>query len=816
MQKWILLSLALLTLTATLQAQGQPADFKRAQEWRAKAESLVDNKVTAWGWGEEEGSLWYGVSRQQETDFFLVSPQGQKSPAFDKDALRSEFRRLNLGRPEILRLKLARSGLSLLTTAGMYAWDASAKRLSPSVAEFDELPPLDIRQTTQGSGSQTLIIFSNELSQPVETFWVTEDGRRMSYGKIAQGQSRTQNSYVGHVWLITDDKGNPLRTYRAELERSLARINSVAPVQPKPPTSPWIPSPTGESEVMIRNNNLVIRRPAGTEKALTTDGTAQDFYSQILGWAPNGKHLAVFQRIPGQNRIITIVRSSPGPGLQPEVMRIPYDKPGDKLPIDRVRIINIETGVVTKPAESLFGNLFETRPLRWLNDDTYAFLANERGHQRVEIFALNASAGSARSLVRETSPTFIDWTNKTSFEISPNGKEGLWMSERSGTNHLYLVNLESGEITRQVTSGPWIVREIVSVDWESRTVLFSVGGWLTSQDPVDLKLAKTNLDSGRSSLLTPNEGDTQWRFSPGGTAFVAESSQVDRAPSWELRDSLTGALRVSLSTATTSRLEAQGWKKPIRFKAKGRDGKTDIYGVIYLPTNLKKGVKLPVIENVYAGPHGAHVPRTFASWRSEQSLAELGFIVVQADGMGTNHRGKAFHDVAWKNLADAGFPDRIAWIKAAAKVYPEMDLTRVGIYGTSAGGQTALGALLLHNDFYRVAVSDCGCHDNRMDKVWWNEQWMGYPVGPHYGDQSNVTLAPRLKGKLLLMVGEVDTNVDPASTTQVVNALIAANKDFDFILAPNVGHGVLGTAYGRRRMEDFFLLHLVGVVAKRE
>jgi dipeptidyl aminopeptidase/acylaminoacyl peptidase len=195
-----------------------------------------------------------------------------------------------------------------------------------------------------------------------------------------------------------------------------------------------------------------------------------------------------------------------------------------------------------------------------------------------------------------------------------------------------------------------------------------------------------------------------------------------------------------------------------------------------------------------------------------QTLAELGFIVVQIDGMGTNWRSKAFHDVAWKNLADAGFPDRIAWIKAAAATHPQMDISRgVGIYGTSAGGQSALGGLLLHGGFYKVGVSDSGCHDNRMDKIWWNEQWMGWPIGPHYAAQSNVTLAPRLTGKLLLIVGELDTNVDPASTFQVADALIKAGKDFDLLLAPGVGHGVAGTAYGRRRLQDFFVRHLLGV-----
>ena len=217
-----------------------------------------------------------------------------------------------------------------------------------------------------------------------------------------------------------------------------------------------------------------------------------------------------------------------------------------------------------------------------------------------------------------------------------------------------------------------------------------------------------------------------------------------------------------------------------------------------------------MIESIYAGPQGAFVPKAFTALQRTQDLAELGFIVVQIDGMGTDQRSKKFHDVCWKNLGDAGLPDRILWIKAAAQQHPEMDLTRVGIYGTSAGGQSSLGGLLTHGDFYKVCVSDCGCHDNRMDKIWWNEQWMGWPVGPHYAEQSNVTLAPKLQGKLLLMVGEMDRNVDPASTMQVADALIKANKDFELFVMPGAGHGVARTPYGERRLKDFFVRHLLG------
>ena len=250
------------------------------------------------------------------------------------------------------------------------------------------------------------------------------------------------------------------------------------------------------------------------------------------------------------------------------------------------------------------------------------------------------------------------------------------------------------------------------------------------------------------------------------------------------------------------------------FTAKGRDGTTDIWGVVARPSRFDPRRKYPVIEYIYAGPHGSFVPKSFVAWNNMMAIAELGFVVVQIDGMGTANRSRAFHDVAWKNIGDAGFPDRILWHKAYAARNPWYDATRVGIFGGSAGGQNALGGLLFHPEFYKVAVSFAGCHDNRMDKIWWNEQWMGWPIGPEYEASSNVVHAHKLQGRLLLVVPELDTNVDPASTIQVVNALVQADKSFDLLVMPNEDHGGgrrgPSAAYGDRKMWDFFVQHLLG------
>jgi dipeptidyl aminopeptidase/acylaminoacyl peptidase len=296
--------------------------------------------------------------------------------------------------------------------------------------------------------------------------------------------------------------------------------------------------------------------------------------------------------------------------------------------------------------------------------------------------------------------------------------------------------------------------------------------------------------------------------------YVDTYSRVDLPTVSELRSTVDGAKLAELERADASELRRVGWTPPEVFVAKGRDGKTDIWGVIYRPSTFDAKKKLPVIESIYAGPRGSFVPKSFSPYSPLQAQAELGFIVVQIDGMGTSNRSKAFHDVAWQNLGDAGFPDRILWHKAVAAKYPYYDVLRVGIYGGSAGGQSALGALLFHGDFYKAAVSYAGCHDNRMDKIWWNEQWMGWPIGPQYAASSNVENAARLRGDLLLVVGELDTNVDPSSTMQVVAALLKAGKVFDLTVVPGAGHDAMRrdqyAAYGERKRFDFFVEHLLG------
>jgi dipeptidyl aminopeptidase/acylaminoacyl peptidase len=368
----------------------------------------------------------------------------------------------------------------------------------------------------------------------------------------------------------------------------------------------------------------------------------------------------------------------------------------------------------------------------------------------------------------------------------------------------------TGQVKNQITRGPWVVRSVVRVDEKNRQIWFNASGMHAGRDPYFLHLYRVNFDGSGLTAFTSEDGTHTVNWSPDQQTYVDTWQRVDQPAISVLKRASDQSVIMELERADASALVAAGWKMPEVFVSKARDGTTDIWGVIIRPTNFDPNRRYPVIENIYAGPQGSFVPKTFGTQGGMNALAELGFIVVQIDGMGTSNRSKAFHDVAWQNLGDAGFPDRILWHKAVASKYPYYDISRVGIYGGSAGGQNSTGGLLFHPDFYDVAFSSVGCHDNRMDKIWWNEQWMGWPIGPHYAASSNVDNAAKLQGKLMLLVGELDNNVDPSSTMQVVDALIRANKNFELIVVPGAGHGS-GGAFGLRKRNDWFVKHLLGI-----
>lgn len=568
-------------------------------------------------------------------------------------------------------------------------------------------------------------------------------------------------------------------------------------------------SPDKKQEAFLKNNNLYLRNVAdGSEKPLSFDGAPGDYYSNNIQWSPDSRKIAVMKVRDVEQRVIHFVEAAPDDQFQPILHSLSYTKPGDALPYRYPHIFIPEEEKQIKPDNALFKDPYNNRRLKWNADSKgVTFEYNQRGHQCYRALEIDAAHGEVRTLIEEKQKTFINYDRYFRHDLE-NGTEMIWMSERDNWNHLYLYDRLTGKVKHQITRGEWYVRKVIHVDESNRRIIFSANGMEEGEDPYLVRYYSIHFDGTGLACLTPEEGMHEAVFSNDYSYFVDTYSKVNMPPVTVLRDGETGQVLMEVEKADISQLQEAGWMAPEVFSAKGRDGQTDIWGVIVRPSHFDPEKKYPILEYVYAGPGSQHVPKTFSpSLRFLQSTAEIGFVVVMVDGMGTSFRSKAFEDVICKNLKDAGFPDRIAWIKAAAKKYSWMDIDRVGIFGGSAGGQNAMGGVLFHPRFYKAAYAGCGCHDNRMDKIWWNEQWMGFPVGEHYSESSNVDNAHLLTRPLMLMVGEMDTNVDPASTMQVVKALQEAGKEFELVVVPGVGH-TLGGPFGDRKRYDFFLKHL--------
>lgn len=573
-----------------------------------------------------------------------------------------------------------------------------------------------------------------------------------------------------------------------------------------------VTSPDGKWTAFIKNDNVYVREVAtGKEKQLSQDGTLSNYYSSYIQWSPDSKSVVSCRIRPVEKRYVYYVESSPADQAQPKLHKQEYAKPGDELRFKVPCIFEVESGRRLIPSTELFSHQYELSGPMW-NADSKAitFEYNERGHKVYRVLEMSAVDGSVRTLIEEKEEKYVNYPRIYRNYLG-DGKRIIWSSERDNYNHLYLYDRATGKPLNQITKGEWYVRGVQHVDEANEVIYFSANGMKKGEDPYLIHYYKINFDGSNLVELTPEEGMHQCWYSSDYKYLVDVYSKVDRAPIAVLRDAKNGKIRMQLDKADISALLANGWKAPEVFSAKGRDGKTDMWGVIYRPSNFDPSKKYPVIEYIYSGPGDQYVPKTFSSynwWMT--SLAELGFIVVQVDGMTTSFRSKEFEEVCYKNLKDAGLPDHIAWIKAAAQKYPYMDIDRVGIFGCSAGGQESTGAVLFHPEFYKAAYSACGCHDNRMDKIWWNELWMGYPVDESYSACSNVDNAHLLSRPLMLVVGELDDNVDPASTMQVANALIKANKDFELVVIPGAHH-TMGEDFGEHKRYDFFVRHLMGV-----
>ena len=645
------------------------------------------------------------------------------------------------------------------------------------------------------------------LNATLRPTWFEDDSKFWYFAQRPDGKKE---------WVVVDvATGTKSIVKQGDLPRE-AKPDSKRPprssTNDRPPfPSPRPTSPDGQRTAFVRDHNLWLRDSKTKEESqLSLEGKSGDSYTGECYWSPDSTKLVAIRRRPGGDRKVTLVESSPRDQVQPKVITYDYLKPGDPIAQSRPMLFDVTIRKAIEIEDRLFKNPWELGRIRWDEDGKrFTFFYNQRGHQVVRVIGVDAASGNAVAIINEECETFFDYSNKTYFRHLADG-DMIWMSQRSGWNHLYRINGQSGQVKNAITKGEWVVRGVDRVDEDAQQIWLRIVGYVKGEDPYLVHHARVNFDGTGFTLLDEGNGTHELQWSPDRKHFIDTYSRLDEPHTHVLRNA-DGKVILELETADISALKKLNWRPPELIALPGRDGKTTIYGYILRPTHLDPKRKYPVIEDIYAGPHSHFVTKEFRPILPSQSLAELGFIVVKMDGMGTNWRSRAFHDVAWKNLADSGFPDRVAVIKALAARHPEMDLSNgVGIFGGSAGGQSAMAGLLHHGDFYTVGVADCGCHDNRMDKIWWNEAWMGL-VGPHYAEQSNVTNAHKLKGKLMLIVGELDTNVDPASTMQVVNALVKADKDFDLLVMPGVGHGAAGHPYANRRQQDFFVRHLLGV-----
>lgn len=852
-----LLLLAPASIFPAALAQGSKADYARSAELPQKVRGKLRNAAIRPQW-LSDSSFWYLSSpRAGERRYWLVDAAGgTKSPLFDHDALARELSRLTSRELKAERLPIERiepdeGGLVLMLTGDPKLWrldrttGAVTEKPASDATPFHLSPLAEPARSTNG-GRDTSITFVNNTNESVKMFWVDTEGNRHPYDRLAPGGTASQHTFAGHVWVAVGHDGRELAWFRAEPRPSIGVVNNPAP---RPPEFED-PNPDGASdelnewalhgpalatasdepaidqrendpalaappfEPFIKDFNVWGRDAAGQEFPLSSDGSPNDPYDARFYWSPDASRLIAMRTTKGGDRKVTYIESTPNDQLQPRVKTYEYLKPGDDIPLSRPRLFDAASRTQIPVDESLFSNPWSTDNFRWEPDSSrFTFLYNQRGHTVMRVISIDAG-GKVTPLVNEECKTFFDYAAKT-FLYFTHDSRLIWMSERTGWNHLELRD-RNGTLLNQITKGEWVVRSVERVDEDKQQITFKAMGIRPGQDPYHVHLARVNFDGSGLTLLTEGDGTHDVVPSPTGEYLIDTYSRADLPPVTELRRASDGTLIVELERADWSALLETGWKAPERFVAKGRDGTTDIYGLIHRPTNFDPAKKYPVVEAIYAGPHDQHVPKGFRAYSQCNEIAELGFIVVQIDGMGTNWRSKAFHDVAWKNLKDAGYPDRIAWMKSAAAAHPEMDLDNhgrgVGIYGGSAGGQNAMAALLWHGNFYKAAAADCGCHDNRMDKIWWNELWMSWPIGPWYEANSNATNASRLPDdcKLLLTVGEMDENVDPASTMQVVSKLIKAGKDFDLIVFPGEGHGACESPYGRRKRQDFFVRHLMG------
>lgn len=598
------------------------------------------------------------------------------------------------------------------------------------------------------------------------------------------------------------------------------------PVEERSPDGLWV--------AFVKDYNLFLRNAStGQVVQLTRDGVeGWDYATELpslrlleesgpdgykphaaVFWAPDSSKLVTYRLDSRNSGRFTSIQFVPPGQLRPKAFTYVYPLPGEALATAQPLVFEVPSGkridVKAPPIELPFQ---EGPGFEWFEDSKGFFYDySERGYKSIELRVVDPLTGDEHVVIREQARTYVD-PGESFYRFIHSTGEVVWASERDGWNHLYLYNEKTGAVVRQLTQGPWVVRGIVSIDEKSRRVYFLASGRQPGEDPYQTHLCSISLDGGDLISLTAEDANHTISISPDNLYFVDGYSRPDFPGQSVLRRTKDGSTVRTLVTGDANKLLATGWTYPVTFKGKSADEKYDLYALIWRPSNFDPAKKYPVIEHVYTGPQHFFVPKSFggAVYRGgSQAVAELGFVVVMIDGRGTAGRSRTFHEFSYRNLGGS-FEDHVAMIRQMAAQHSYMDASRVGIFGTSAGGYGAAHAMLVFPEFYRVGVTISGDHDARLDKAWWNELYQGYPLQADYADQSNVTMAARLAGHLLIEHGDMDDNVHPVETMRFVDALIKAGKDFDMLFVPNMHHGEANDYLVRRRW-DYFTQYLAGV-----
>ena len=615
-------------------------------------------------------------------------------------------------------------------------------------------------------------------------------------------------------------------------------------------------SPNGKLAAYIEDFNLWIRNTkTGKRIQLTFDGEKDYGYATnnagwiqskgpVLKWSPKSDKIATFRQDARGVGEMYLTTTNVG---HPKLQAWKYALPGDEkiFEIERL-IIDIKSNKIIKlkmkndfqrstTTDHIAGRGGELLDTQWSEDSSkLAFISSSRDHKEAHLKIADSKTGNVYSIHKESVDTYYEsGVRSENWKVLFDSNEFIWYSEKDNWGHIYLYDLNTKKLKNRITSGNWLVRKVMHIDNDKREIIFTAGG-KEKGNPYHVYMYKVNFDGNNLTCLTPEKGTHSINPSPNWNYFVTTYSTTKNAPKSILKDR-DGKTLFQLSTSNTDELKENGWQEPIEFNVKARDEKTNLYGLLYLPSNYKKNEKYPVLNYIYPGPQSGSVGNYsfMVSRRDFQALAELGFAVVAVDAMGTPGRSKSFHDAYYGNMGDNGLPDNISAIKQLSKKYTSMDLTKVGIWGHSGGGFASTGALLRYPEFYDVAVSSSGNHDNRNYEADWGEKWQGLmqPVDlniednnseydsrkTNYDSQANQLLVENLKGKLLIAHGMLDDNVPPSNTMLVVDELIKANKDFDLILFPNKRHGYGDLSnYMMRRKWDYFVKHLKGVEPPKE